>query len=81
MPRSGLRQVWFLRRSRTPRISPSAVHGPVVWGESSLAASDTVKQLSCDQPSAHTQDKIAFRRHALARRAADERQPSRHLWH
>jgi hypothetical protein len=66
MPPSGLRQVWFLRRSREPHINPSAVHAPVVSEESSWQLSES---------------KIAFKRHALALRAADEHQPSRHLWH
>ena len=67
MPPSGLRQVWFLRRSCTPRISSSAVHAPVISEESSLAAFPRVK--------------FPFRRHALAQRAADEHQPSRHVRH
>ena len=48
MPPSGLRQVWFLRRSRTPRISSSAAHAPVISEESSLAAFPRVKFPSGD---------------------------------
>jgi hypothetical protein len=66
MPPSGLRQVWFLRRSRTPRTNPSAVHAHGVCEESSWQLSER---------------NIAFKRHALAGRAADERQPSRHWCH
>jgi hypothetical protein len=81
MPPSELRQVWLLRRSRTPHISSSKACSRVCEG-SSLAAFPVPPGNSIVISSQRIPDnKIAFRRHALALRAADERQPSRPVWY
>ncbi len=81
MPPSELRQVWFSRRSRTPHISSRNACSrdlrrielggfPIPPGNSIVISSQRIPD-----------NKIAFRRHALALQAADEPQPSRQVWY